>query len=559
MKSKLWALFGLFLMTGMVDAQDATDIKLSSTYAIQNAHVIQKPGKSIEQGTVIIKDGVITAVGKNVAIPADAIIVKADSMYVYPGFIDAYNNIGVKKEEDDGNQERVKNPGYPPNDRAGIMPDRSLSDVFSGSEKSISSWREVGFTASMSAPKGGMLPGKTSLIIHSGGDASQSIILEDNGVLGTFENARRMYPATIIGVMAKYRDLFRQTGYAAKHVQAYKSSPNGMARPSYDKSLKALMPVADKSQYLYFEAEKMKDIARAMTLQEDLGFNMALINVKQGERYIDKIKANKIPVVLSMEVPASDEKKKEKDKKEGEEQKDEEELDPEMEALKARRTAAIIEYQSQAAMFAKSGVTFALSGKDIKGNDVKKNAKLMMEHGLTEDQVLAALTTNPAEMFGVSNIMGTVEEGKMANLFVSTSPYFEKDSKIKYVFVEGVQFEYEIAKKKAKVEGEEGDLSGLYSCTVEVPGEQQDIKINITKDGEDYEVTVENDGEETEADNVFVEGNKISFPLDVENQGFTMKLDFTLTIDEGDVDGSVAAGDFGTFPVKGQRIADPKN
>jgi len=564
MKSKLWAIFALFFIIGSVNAQDDIDIKLSSTYAIQNAHVVQKPGQSLEMGTVIIKDGVITAVGKDVTIPADAILVKADSMYVYPGFIDAYNNVGVKKEEEK-DQERVKNPGYPPNDRAGITPDKNLSDVFNGGEKSISAWREVGFTASMSAPSKGMLPGKTSLILHSGNDASRSILVENNGVLGTFNNARRMYPATIIGVMAKYRDLFRQTKYAAKHEQAYKSSPVGMARPAYDKSIKALMPIADKSQYLYMEAEKLKDIARAMTLQKDLGFNMALINVKQGSRYIDKIKSSRIPVVLSMEVPESEEKKKDK-KKEGDKEakkdddkkEEEKELDPEVEALKARKQEAIVEYQSQGAMFAKKGVAFALSGKDIKGKDAKKNTKLMMEHGITEDQMLAALTTTPAQMYGVSNIMGTVEQGKMANLFVSTAPYFEEDSKIKYVFVEGVQFEYEVAKKKEKVAGKEGDITGLYSCIVEVPGEQQDIKVNIKKNGEDFEVSVETEGEETEADNVTVDGSTISFPMEVENDGFTMKLDFSLTIDDGDVDGSVKAGDFGTFPVKGERVGDPK-
>jgi hypothetical protein len=569
MKSRLWAIAALIFSGFALNAQEI-DIKLSSTYAIQNAQIVQKPGQTIDKGTIVIKDGIIIAVGKNVTIPADATIVDADSMYIYPGFIDAYNNIGVKKAEEDRDQERVKDPGNPPNDRAGIMPDRNLADVFSGDDKSVSSWREAGFTASMSAPEGGMLPGKTSIILHSGKDASQSIVVENNGVLGTFASARRMYPGTIIGVMAKYRDLMRQTNYAMKHMKAYEASPVGMARPAYDKSIKALMPIADKSQMLFMEAEKMKDISRAMTLQEDLGFNMALVNVKQGGYYLEDIKKNKIPVVLSMELPESDDKKKDKKKEKGDDEEEgeaddesdekevETEKDPEMEALKARREEAINEYQSQAAMFAKSGIAFGLSGKDIKGQDVKKSAKIMLEKGLTEDQLLAALTTTPAEMYGVSNIMGSLEIGKLGNLIVTNAPYFEEDSKIKYVFVEGEQFEYEIKKKKAKVEGKKGDMSGIYDCVLDVPGDSRDMKIIIKPSGDSYEVSVETDEGSTEAENVEIDGISVSFPLDVDYEGYQLKLTYNLKVENGEVSGSVVAGNFGSFPIKGERIGDPK-
>lgn len=573
MRSKLWALAALIFSVVALYGQEI-DIKLSSTYAIQDAKIVQKPGQTIEKGTIVIKDGIITAVGQSVAIPPEAILIDADSMYIYPGFIDAYNNTGVKKAEEDRDQERVKDPGNPPNDRAGIMPDRNLADVFAGDDQSVSSWREAGFTASMSAPSGGMLPGKTSIILHSGKDASQSILLENNGILGTFESARRMYPGTIIGVMAKYRDLFRQTSFAMKHLEEFEAAPVGMVRPSYDKSIKALMPVADKSQMLYMEAEKMKDISRAMTLQEDLGFNMALINVKQGGYYLEEIKKKKIPVVLSMEVPESDDKKKEKEKKkdeEGSEEGDEEEKDedseeeevetekdPEMEALKARRNEAISEYQSQAALFAENGIAFGLSGKDIKGKDVKKSAEVMLEKGLTEDQLLAALTTTPAEMYGVSNIMGTLEIGKMGNLIVTNAPYFEKDAKIKYVFVEGEQFEYEIKKKKAKAGSKKGDVSGIYDCVLEVPGDARNMTITIKPSGDSYEVAVKTSEGSTDAENVKIDGSRVSFPLEVDYEGYQLKLTYNLTVEDGEVSGSVVAGNFGSFPIKGEKVGDPK-
>ncbi|GLR17105.1 amidohydrolase family protein [Portibacter lacus] len=568
MKYKFWVFIALMFSTFSIGAQDV-DIKLSSTYAIQNAHIIQKPGKSIEKGTLIIKDGVIIDVGTNVSIPADAILVKGDSMYVYPGFIDAYNNIGEKKKEEKKNEEKIENPGNPPNDRAGITPERSLSEVFDGGDKSIAEWREAGFTASLSAPSDGMLPGKASIIIHSGHDASSSILKENMGTIGTFQSANRIYPATIIGVMAKYRDLFRQTSYAMKHESAYKANPIGMARPAYNKSLMALIPVVDKSQYLYMEAEKLKDISHALTLQKDLGFNIALVNVKQGGQYIDVIKSQKMPLVLSLDIPESKDKKdkekdgdkkekgeKEKDKKD--EDKEKKELDPEVEAMKVRRDKAIMEYQSQAALFAKNGIEFGFSGKDIKGKDVKKNVKIMMEQGITEDQILTSLTLTPAKMLGVSNVLGSLEKGKIANLFIATAPYFDEDSKIKYVFVEGEQFEYEVKKKKAKQEGKEGTITGLYACTIDVPGDQRNITISIAKSDDSYTLIIENEGDEKEIDDFTIDGNRVSFPMEINEDGFTMKLKYDFTIDAGEIDGSVIAGEFGSFPLKGERTGDPK-
>ncbi len=600
MKGKIGTLFRTFsilIVASLAANAQEFEVQLSNTYYIENVNIVQKPGQMMEMGSIIIKDGIIQDVGKNLTAPADAQLIKADSMYVYPGFIDAYNNIGVKKSEEEessngqgrrgnrGSSSGVPNPGNPPNDKAGILPDRRLADVFDPKAKSTSSWREAGFTASMSSPKGGMLPGQANIILHSSKDASTSILKEGIGVVGTFENASRMYPATIIGVMAKYRDLYRKASYALSHENAYKANPVGMTRPAYDKSLRALYPVTTNDTPLYFEAEKLKDISRVFALQKDLGFTPVLMNVKQGGLHADQIIKQRIPLILSLDVPHSEEKKKESKAEKGEkkedkvvdasegdgeekmeeekEVKEEEPKDPEMEALKARKEKAIVDYQSQAAMFVKKGVNFAFSGKDIKVKDLKKNLKAMMEHGISEDQILAALTTTPAQMYGVSNVMGTVEKGKLANIFVSTAPYFEDDAKIKYVFVEGKQFEYEIKEKKKKSSsGETADISGLYEYTVEIPGDTQRGTISLKKDGDSYSIIFKNDGDDDvdniDASDVETDGNSISFPLEVDNDGFMLKLTFDLSVDGDDMEGSVTAGQFGTFPMTGEKIGDPE-
>ena len=378
--------------------------------------------------------------------------------------------------------------------------------------------------------------------------------------------------------MAKYRDIFRQAGYALKHENAYKASPVGMARPAYSESIEALYPVIEKKMPLYMEAQKLKDISRAMVLQNDLDFNMCLMNVKQGTHYMDEIKSANIPVVISLSVPHSDDKKKEeKDDKDGESDKKEmkkdddsdeskkdkkkEKPDPEKEALQARKTASINEYQSQAATFAKNGILFSFSGLDVKEKDIKKNLKAMMEHGLTEDQVLAALTTNPAKMYGLSNIMGTIEKGKIANFFITDAPYFDDKSAMKYVFVDGHQFKLETKAKKKKGEGSGEapvDLSGVYTYTVESPMGKQEGKLTLVKDGSSYSGTLSGDMGTMEIDDIDVSGNDVSYEMAFDAGGNEIQLNFELTIDDGDLEGTVTAGEFGSFPVKGERVGDPK-
>lgn len=569
LKSLTMVTFMLFFAAGLLNGQEV-NIQLSNTYFIENATIIQKPGQIIENGSIIIKDGIIQDIGKGLKPPQDANIIKADSMYVYAGFIDSYNHIGLKKTEEK-ERERVDNPGNPPNDKAGIMPQRSLATVYDPSSKTIESWREAGFTASMSAPKGGMLPGQTAIILHSGKEASPAMVKEGLGILGTYQTARGMYPATIIGVMAKYRDLFRKAKFAQKHEQSYRSNPVGMARPAYDVSIKSLYPILDGNEKIYLEAHKIKDISRALTLQKELGLNLALINIKQGTMYADKLRSMNIPVVLSLDVPHSEEKKEDKkDKKEDDDKKEDkkkEDKDPETEALKAKKEAAIKAYQMQAADFAKKGIKFSFSGADIKPKDLKKNLKAIIDQGLSQDQALAALTTIPAEMYGVSNVMGSVEKGKLANLFVTNKPYFEEKSQIKYVFVEGDKHEYEVKSKKAKKgDGEaKGDYSGMYSFQIEIPGETQRGRMNIVKSGSGYDITIytpgNNGGEDTDevdSSKIDVDGNTFSFPLVVNDGGTDLNIKFSFDIAEGEMDGSINVAGMGAFPLSGERTGDPE-
>ena len=120
-----------------VQAQDEREIRpVTRTYAITNVTVIQSPGRKIEGGTLIIKDGLIKSVGKNVSVPPEAIIIKGDSLFVYAGFIDGLSRTGVVKPRDE-NKDKIKDPGNPPPDRAGITPQLDVRNFINPSDKTI--------------------------------------------------------------------------------------------------------------------------------------------------------------------------------------------------------------------------------------------------------------------------------------------------------------------------------------------------------------------------------------------------------------------------------------
>ena len=447
------------MLTHPVIAQEANPhATITKTIALTNVNLMVKPGDLIELGDIIIEDGLISAIGKNLTIPAGTKVLEGDSLYAYPGFIGGFSHMGIPAPKSSNNRNgqsgnnRVKDPGNPPNDVAGITPDQTARDHIKMEDGSIGKMRALGITAAHVAPRKGMLPGKGVVTSVAGESVNDMIIADNTALAASLTGARRVFPATIIGVMSKFRELYLQSAQLADHMEKYEANPSGMKRPEMDEVLEAIVPTTKKEIPVYFKASDLKSIYRVLQLQKDLGFDLVLTEVKQGWPLIEQIKQKNIPVLLSMDLP---EEKKSKKKKE---EKAEEKTD-EQKALEARKAASVKAYNAQAAEFSKAGIDFGFSFSEVTAKKVKGNLRTMIKHGLSEDAALKALTQTPAKMLGVDNIMGSLEKGKMGNLVVSNQPYFEEDSSVKYVIVEGQVFEYEVKPKKKEKGKEEAKSS----------------------------------------------------------------------------------------------------
>ncbi|MEP1033360.1 amidohydrolase family protein [Ekhidna sp.] len=555
----------LTLLIGLVPfigwSQDSDLKPVTNKYAIKNATIVQAPGKTIQNGTILIENGIIKAVGSSVTIPADAWVVDADSMFVYAGFISGLSNIGVKKPEDkDGGDDR-KLTGTPTDERAGITPGNSAREMLNVSDKSVDDFRKLGFTASHSVPHNGMLPG-TGTIIILGGDNDQDMVVKDQVTMySQFSGAGGVYPNTVIGVMAKYRDLYRKASQASDYQNKYNASPNGMERPAPNATLEALYPIVSKQMTVAFKAEGIKDVMRAIVLQRDLGFKMMLGEVKQGWDAIPAIKATGAPVFLSLDLPEWKEQEKKEDKDDEEkEEKEPTESELEEKALQERQYAMIKNYYTQAGKFSSNGVKFGFSTMEVKSKDFRTNLLKVIENGLSEDKALAALTTEPASILGLSSLMGTIETGKMANLVVSDTAYFTKDANVRYVFVDGIKYDFEAKKKKKKKssDGEGVDAAGVWNYTTETPQGNGSGVITLKGTPGDYSgtISVSFNGSTNEIENVEVDGNNVSFSFKL-NMGEEITVDISMDIDGDTFEGTLSVAAFGSFPMEGSK--EPNN
>ncbi|MGB3079065.1 MAG: hypothetical protein WBB31_08335, partial [Saprospiraceae bacterium] len=253
----LLTLFVLGSTAGIIAQPVSEDLpQITGCIALINAKVISAPGKPMQVETIIMRDGLITDIGPRAKIPSDAYRIQADSLYAYPAFIDAFSSIGVKNPESDtpsggpqggpGNRDRnntrpsVDEEGNPSLEDAGITPFRSVRPSVDIKEKSIADWRGQGFAIAHIVPKGKMIPGKGSLIVLSGKETGQLFWKEDVSMFAQWSGAGDNYPSTVIGIMAKWRELYHNASQDLVQQTSY-TNATLVPRPHYNQAHEALL------------------------------------------------------------------------------------------------------------------------------------------------------------------------------------------------------------------------------------------------------------------------------------------------------------------------------
>jgi len=555
-KTRWWTfmvLMGFFFTYGAHAQSDNTGgRRVTGTYIITNATVMSPTGKPLAKTSLLIKNGIIEAVGTNVRRPANAQEIKGDSLFVYPGFIDGGSTAGLTKPKDPERPANF-NSSSPPDDVAGITPYRNVMDQYDASSSQVTEWRKAGFTMAQLLPEGGMLPGKTSLVLY-GDKGSTNIFNENTALYATFNTSRGMYPGTLLGVMAKFRNLYRNAELSSRH-NALFASNQGVNRPERDKVLEALYPALDQRLPIVFAVEDDLTVRRALALQKELGFKMILSGATDVAEIIPLLKESGTAVFLSLNLPEDKSSKI----------KDEEESDTERTERIARVKAAYTKALEEAGKFEEAGIPFGFTTQGIKTGDLMKNIRLMIENGLSEEAALAALTINTARILGIERYAGTIEQGKLANLVITTDTLFKEESQIKHVIADGYLFEYDTKAKRVKADAtEDVDLEGTWEYVARSP--QGDSKGNmvIARDGERFtgEITLDNPAGSgqitTEMNNIEYSENRLRFTFSLDVGGNFLTFNVSGDIEGNEFDGDMTVTDLGSFPFKATKQPDAK-
>ncbi|MCE7056029.1 amidohydrolase family protein [Algoriphagus sp. AGSA1] len=538
-----------FLSTNPTNAQSDPSGKkrITDTYAITNATVFTAPDQKGIKATVLIKDGLILDIGSKLSLPKEAKTIEGDSLYIYPGFIAGASDVGITKPKDPDRPDDFISSN-PPDEIAGITPWRSSMDQFSIKDGKIDDLRKAGFTIAQIKPEGGMLAGKTAVILL-GNELSTNLLKDNAALAASFSGSRGMYPATAVGVMAKFREVYDNAKLTDERSQKY-TTVSGLKRPEITPTYSAMQEVINGRIPVLFSASTELEIRRAISLQKEKGFKLILTDLEEYETVLDAIKASGAHVLVKLEIPDDKAIKAQKD-----------EASKEATELYARVKKAYDDAIAQTAKLEKAGIPFAFTTVGVKSKDIMKSLQVMIENGLSEQAALAALTTNPASILGLDKVAGTIEKGKMANLILSTDSIFAKDSQIKHVVVDGYIYDYETkAKKKSSKEGENGDtvqIEGDWDYTSESPAGSSGGILSIKKEGSEYTGTISyddpsgSDKATSPIKNVTLEEGTLSFSFDVTANGMQITVDVSGEVSEGSYDATMTVGEFGSFPFKG--------
>jgi len=521
--------------------------RVSDTYAITNATIFAAPGQQGTKGSILFKEGVILGMGANLSLPKEAQVIEGDSLFIYPGFIDGAGLAGITKPKD---PERPKDfvSSNPPDELAGITPWRSSKDQFSITDSQVDEWRKSGFTISQILPDGGMLPGKATLMIL-GSPGSVNVLQENTALAANFSGSRGMYPATAAGVMAKFRDVYQNSSLALDHSKLFASTA-GVKRPEMTPTQSGMAATVQGQIPIIFKTVSDLEVRRAVALQKELGFKLVLSGLENYENVIDLIKSSGTPVLIKLQVPDDKAIKNQK-------------ADSASTATKAQYDRVKEAYDKalkQASLLEKAGIPFAFTTIDAKPGDAMKAIRSMIANGLSEKAALAALTTNPASILGISRMAGTIEKGKMANFVISTDSIFKEDAQIKHVVADGYIFDYEVKKKVANGNGksENGStpsITGVWEYTSETPAGSSGGDLTISKNGADYSGTITYDdpsgGGKVTAPikNIALSGKTLSFQFDVNAGGMSLTVDISGEIGGTIMEGTMAIAQFGSFPL----------
>ncbi len=521
-----------------------------AVYAITNAQIVTVSGAIIQRGTIVVRDGLIEAVGENASVPADAIVVDGANLTVYPGFFDTNTSLGLSAAPATptgrGQQAATTtattaatNSNYP----EGLQPEESAVEQLKAGEAQFETVRNAGFTTALIASREGVFNGQSALINLAGETVSEMVIRPVFAEHFSFVTLRTgQYPTSLMGTFSALRQMLLDAQTLDANRKTYEKNPRGMRRPEADKSLDALLPVLSRQMPMVFNANTEIEIIRALDMAKEFNLNAIISGGQEAWKVADRLKAQNVPVLLSLNFPKRTANASP-------------EADPEnLDTLRLRA-----ETPKTAGRLAQAGVKFAFqSGGMASINDFTTNASKAVENGLAKDAAIRAMTLSAAEILGVDNRLGSIEKGKIANLTVVRGDIFSKDKAVTHVFVDGKLFEQKekpktpIAPTTGGTQPATASVGGNYSINIEIPGQPLAGILGLTQQGETLSGNLQTQLGTTPIKDGKVTAEGFTFTTTVEFGGSTFDLFVSGKVNGNQISGTMTSPQ-GAIPFSGTK------
>ncbi len=392
---------GLGLGLGRGDARAQ-----SKPVAIVNAKIHVEPGTVIDGGTIVIKDGKISAVGKSVAIPADAEQIDATGKTVTAGLIDSSSRLGLVEVD----QVSSTNEGQFADARGAdaIHAAYSVTDGYNPQSVAIPVARTGGVTTVVSAPGGGLVAGASAAFSLSSGALSDVLIAEDVAMYATLgEQAVSSGDGSRGMAMERLRELFDDARDYARRKSSYdRNQTRAFAARRLD--LAALGNVLSGKMPLVVRANRSSDISAALRLGKALKLRLVIEGGVEAWQVAEELAAAKVGVILDPfdNLPASFDQ------------------------------IHVVDDAARRLVDKNVDVAISVIGDAANVRTLRQRAGVAIANGLPWDAALAAVTTTPAKLFGLDG-RGRLVKGSAADVVVWSGDPFELSSRAELVFCGG--------------------------------------------------------------------------------------------------------------------------
>jgi imidazolonepropionase-like amidohydrolase len=540
-------------VAGIVLAVPGAAFAQSGTWALTNARIETVTKGVIEKGTIIIRDGLITAVGADAAIPADARVVDLSRRTISPGLIDLTSTLGlpIAAAPADGGRGGGRGgagtAGGEPR-FIGLDPERVVADELHVTPADARTTREAGVTAALIAPGRGALRGLSALVpmrdSASGTDAMRSPVAEHFG----FQGSQSGYPQTIMGVIAYQRQSLYDARRHGQLEDRWRVSPRGLARPENDPKLDALIPVVRGTLPAFYEANNENEIRRAVHVGKEFDLKLTIVGATEGFKALDALAGHPVVVSVNFPRPALST---------GWAYRQATQHAPGDSAAASRDATRALE--GNAAALNKAGIKFALASGGGRISDFVPNVRKAVAAGLPADVALQAMTIRAAELAGLGEALGSIEVGKIANLVVTEGGGVLSDSaRVRAVFIDGTRYEITPPPPPAVRAGGAGgtaQVGGTWRLTIESPQGAQAATLNVNQNGTSFSGRISGlPTGDVDVSDGRVNGSSVNWSLVLSFGGQAITLGFNGEVDGGKMSGTVALGPMGSASFTGDKL-----